>query len=558
MVKKIFSFRTESVVSSAFLLVLSTLASRLLGLVRDRLLASRFGAGEELDIYFAAFRIPDFVYALLITGGISAVFLPVFSEVFQRNHEEGWRFANNIINVFLAGLIVLCAILALATPWIIHLIVPGFSPENKAMAASLTRIMFLSPILFGLASIFSSVLHYFQKFLVYSLAPILYNAGIIIGILFFLPSFGLRGLAYGVILGAFLYFLVQIPAAMHSGWRYRYIFQIKQNELLKTFRLMVPRILGTSAYQFNLLFITAFASTLGVGAIAVFNFANNLQYFPIGLVGVSFAMAVFPVLSQSWAEKNKEKFLDAFSSTARQILFLIIPMSVLIFLLRAHVVRLILGTGQFGWLETRLTAASLGVFSMGIFAASLVPLAARAFFSLQDTKTPALIGAAAVVLNIVFSFAFVWLLSFSNVFSQSIAQFLDIPDITAMSIIALPFAISLSTILQLFLLVSLLRAKIGDFRPGTIALGAKKMIIAGISLALAVYATLQVVAPTVNVHTFFGIFLQTLLAGGVGIAVYFSTAFYLKIPETALLASSILRFFGRAKKGVAVSEIPLA
>ena len=181
MIKRVFHFQTKTVTFAALLLGISALISRLLGLFRDRLLAGTFGAGQDLDVYFAAFRIPDFVYGILIMGGISAIFLPVFSEYFKKDEQEAWRLASNILNCFLVLLIVICGILAIFTPWLIKFITPGFSPEQKALAVSLTRIMFLSPIFLGLSSLFSGVLHYFNRFLAYSIAPVLYNLSIIFG-----------------------------------------------------------------------------------------------------------------------------------------------------------------------------------------------------------------------------------------------------------------------------------------------------------------------------------------------------------------------------------------
>ena len=195
------------------------------------------------------------------------------------------------LNCFLVLLIVISALLAIFAPYLIKFIIPGFSKENMDLAVSLTRIMFLSPILLGISSIFSGILHYFNKFLVYSLSPILYNLGIIIGILFFLPAFGLRGLAFGVILGAGLHWIIQIPAAKSSGYRYSFIFNFKNSGLVKIFKLIIPRTVGSAAYHINLIVVTAIASTLTAGSITVFNFSNNLQYFPLGLIGISFALA---------------------------------------------------------------------------------------------------------------------------------------------------------------------------------------------------------------------------------------------------------------------------
>lgn len=352
MFAKLFNSQTKTVTFAAILLGISALISRFLGLIRDRLLAGRFGAGEELDIYFAAFRIPDFVYGILIMAGVSAVFLPVFSEYFRKGEEDAWKFANNLLNCFLILLILICGILALFTPLLINLIAPGFSPENKELAIALTRLMFISPIFFGLASIFSGILHYFNRFLAYSMAPVIYNLGIIFGILFLVPRFGLYGLAYGVILGAFLYWLFQFLAVKGSGYKYLPLLNFKNFGLNKVFKLMLPRTIGAAAFHINLIVITAIASFLPAGSIAIFNFANNLQYLPIGLIGLSFSVAAFPVMARTWAAGLKEEFFKTFSSTFRQILFLIIPTSLLVFILRAQIVRLVLGTGEFGWLET--------------------------------------------------------------------------------------------------------------------------------------------------------------------------------------------------------------
>src|SRR3989344_6830511 len=183
MLNNFFSSQTKTVTFGAVILATSTILSGILGLIRDILLAGRFGAGPELDVYFTAFRIPDFVYGILIVGGITGVFLPVFAEYFQK--KEAWELANNVLNCFLVLLVLICGILVIFTPQVVNLIAPGFSAEQKSLTTALTRIMFFSPIFFGLSSVFSGILHYFNRFLIYSLAPILYNLSIIAGILFF-------------------------------------------------------------------------------------------------------------------------------------------------------------------------------------------------------------------------------------------------------------------------------------------------------------------------------------------------------------------------------------
>ncbi len=522
--------------------------SRLLGLLRDHLLAGRFGAGQELDIYFAAFRIPDFVYGILVMGGITAAFLPVFSKYMKKEEEGAWsedalRFANNVLNCFLFLLVVICAILAVAAPWLIRFIIPGFSEESRQLTVALTRIMFLSPILFGLSNIFSGILHYFNKFLVYSLAPILYNLGIIIGILFFFPVFGIFGLAYGVILGAGLHLFIQIPAAVASGYKYKKLFNFNYPGLKQVFNLMIPRSIGTAAYHINLIVITAIASTLAAGSIAIFNLSNNLHYFPIGIIGVSFALSVFPSLSRAWAEKRKEDFLREFSFSLRQILFFIIPITVLIFLLRAQLVRMVLGTGEFGWLETRLTAACLGVFCLGILGNSLVPLFSRSFFALHDTKTPVIVGLLAMGLNVVFSFMFVKLFTCWEGFKETFSYFLKLGGIEDISIIGLPLALSLAVLIQAFLLLFFLQRKMGGIKGKRTWVSLKKVLTSSAFMAGAVFLVRQLASGVVDMQAFWGVFLQALLAGLAGIFVFLGSSFFLKSPEISTLKDALIKQF---------------
>ncbi len=543
MLAKLFNSRTKNVASAAGLLGISALISRFLGLIRDRLLAGTFGAGEELDIYFAAFRIPDFVYGILIMGGVAAVFLPVFSEYFRKSEEDAWKFTNNLLNCFLILLVLLCAVLALLTPWLISLIAPGFSPAAKELTVALTRIMFISPILFGISSVFSGVLHYFDRFFAYSLAPVVYNLGIIFGILFLVPSFGLYSLAYGVILGAGLHWLFQIPAARNSGYKYLPLFNFRNFGLVKIFKLMVPRTIGAAAYHINLIVITAIASTLSAGSIAIFNLANNLQYFPVGLIGVSFSVAAFPALARSLAADLKEEFSKVFSSTFRQIIFSVVPVSILIFILRAQIVRIVLGTGQFGWLETRLTAASLALFSLGIFAAALVPFLARVFYSFQDTKTPLAVSLISMVLNVGLCFLFVFLLGFNNLFQGFIANALKLQGIGDIGVIGLPLALSVSGIVQFFLLLFFLRKKEFDFNGGEIIHSLKRVLLAGLLMAAAAYLCLFLTAEFLDTKTFAGILIQTTVACLAAGLAYFSAGAWLKSPEIGIIRSALAAKF---------------
>lgn len=541
MVKNLLNHSSKTVFSAAVILAVTALTSRVLGLFRDRLLAGKFGAGDALDAYFAAFRLPDLIYCILVTGAISSAFIPVFAQYWQKDRKEAWHLTSgvfNLISLILVGLALLFVFLA---PWLISVIAPGFTGEKRELTVALTRIMFLSPIFLGMSSVLGGVLQYFHRFFVYSLAPIFYNLGIIFGIIFLVPSFGLKGLAWGVVLGAFLHFLIQLPSAVYSGFHWQKTFTIFHEGIRKIIKLTIPRTIGLIGTQINFWVITAIGSTLASGSIAVFNFSNNLQYVPIGIIGISFATATFPVLAKSVAEKDKENFSRGFFSTFNQVLFWVLPISVIFFLLRAQIVRVVLGTGQFGWADTRLTAAALGIFSLSVFAQSLIPLLSRAFYSFHDTKTPVLISIFSVILNIVFSFIFVRLLTGENLFSSFVSQSLKLEGLKDFSVLGLAIAFSLASILNFFLLIRKFSRKVDFWKRKAILDSLVKMILSCILMAIVIYVLLYFFAAIVNTRTFVGIFIQACGAAGGGIIVYFLTALILKSIEAQTLIRKIFK-----------------
>lgn len=541
MVNRILNHKSKTIFSAVFVLAITALASRFLGLIRDRLLAGKFGAGDELDVYFAAFRLPDFVYSVLIMGAVSAAFIPVFAEYFKRDENEAWKLTNGLLNLVLIILVVFCALFIILAPSLMPFIAPGFIGEKREMAIALTRIMFLSPLLLGISSIFSGVLQYFHRFFVYSLAPIMYNLGIIIGVLFFVPSKGIIGLAWGVVLGAFLHLLIQFPSAIYSGWKWHKILTISHEGIKKIIKIMIPRTIGLAGTQINFLAITAIASTLMSGSIAVFNLSYNLQYVPIGIIGISFATAVFPRLSKSFADNNKEEFSNNFSSVFSQILFLVMPIMVLFFLLRAQIVRIVLGTGQFGWSDTRLTAAALGIFAFGIFAQSLIPLISRSFYSVHNTKTPVLISLWSILINIFASLFFVWALKDHNWFSSFASQSLKLEDINNLSVLALPMAYALAGIFNFIFLLRAFNKKINFWKPQNILNSLSKVIASCVLMAISVYGFLFIGNLFFNTRTFFGIFVQATIAVTGGTIIYFVSSFLFKSPEIKILINKVFR-----------------
>ncbi|MCX6799804.1 MAG: murein biosynthesis integral membrane protein MurJ, partial [Candidatus Falkowbacteria bacterium] len=416
MVKKLINAQISSITIAAFLLGTTSLISRLLGVFRDRILAGQFGVGDELDIYFAAFRIPDLVYNLIILGALSAGFIPIFTELLQKkdaksceiitkgSHQVAWEFVNNLVNILIVIVLTISVLGFIFAPSLMRLITPGFNQQKINTTVELTRIMFLSPLILGLSGIASGALQSFKRFFAFSLSPIMYNLGIIIGALFFVPIWGINGLAYGVVFGALLHLLVQMPALLSLGYKYRFYINWKSNKIKRIGSLMIPRIMSLATLQINLVITTVMASTLASGSLTIFNLANNLQSFPIGIFGISFAIAAFPALAVNVTDQKK--FIEIFSRTIRNILFFIVPATVIILTLKAQIIRIVLGSGQFNWNDTISTYKTLELFSLSLFAQAVAPLLTRMFFAKEDSKTPFFIGLISALINIALSYFF--------------------------------------------------------------------------------------------------------------------------------------------------------
>lgn len=529
---------TQSVMAAAFIIAVAGLASRILGLFRDRILASTFGAGDTLDAYYAAFRVPDLVYNLLILGALSAAFIPVFTQLISKDKDsEAWELASGVLNLQILIMGILLVVLAVFSPFFMHLITPGFEGEKLQMTVDFTRIMFLSPLIMGVSGIFGGVLVSMKKFLIYSLAPITYNLGIIFGALILVPTMGPVGLAWGVVFGAIFHMLIQYPAVKFSGFRFHFVFKesFKNKNVREVFHLMIPRMMGVAVSQLNLVIITIFASTLTAGSLAAFNFANNIQSAPLGLFGASFAIAVFPTLSAYHARNEDEKFSRAFSKTFRQVVFFVIPISVLIFVLRAQIVRVILGSGRFNWEDTKMTFAVLGYLTASLFAQALIPLLARAFYAIQNTKTPFLIALLSEAINI----GLVVVLLRSDIFRYKVS--------------ALAVAFSVASVINMTLLFYFLRKKIGSLEESAILKSFIKIALASVGAGAAAQLGKLLVGTRGQLDTFLEILAQMVVAAGFGIAIFSLLSYYLGIEEFFSFINSISKKVFKTKREIVES-----
>jgi len=509
----------NSVTWAAALLAVATLASKFLGMYRDRLLSGTFGAGAELDAYYAAFRAPDFMFGLFVTGAISAGFIPVFtryvvSDGNSRMGESASLFASRVISVMGVILAVISAAGAACAHWFVPLYTSGFAPDMQQTAVLLTRLMFLSPFFLGLSAVFSGMLQTYKRFLVYSLAPVVYNLGIVLGVALLAGWIGIYGAVVGVVAGSFLHMAIQLVSVLRLGFRFSFSPAVRDDGVKEIGRMMVPRAASLAVEQVNLVILTGIASALGVGSIAVFNLAFNLQSLPVGVLGVSFAVASFPFLAELVERGDREGVKREFSRIVRLIMFLVIPATVAFLLLRAQIVRVVLGTGDFDWANTVDTADALAFFSLSMFAQALLPLIVKTFFAFRNVRLPLIVAASSVVFERLLAWKLVGM---------------------GMGTSGLVLAYSVSAALRIVLLWALLRMLIGALDEGRIVKSLSVMVTAAIAMGLALQGIKTVLGGVVDMQTFTGVFTQGALAGTAGIAVYFVVTYLLGSEESRRL-----------------------
>ncbi len=546
---RFFTAESAGVHQTALLLAFTSIINGILGLLRDRFLAAEFGASRSLDIYYAAFRIPDIIFSLSLFFIASTAFIPLFLERSNKSHESAQAFFESLVTIFVGVMAVILVIAYIAMPFIIPLTLPGFSADEVSSTVMLSRIMLLSPLFLGLSSLISGVIQSSKRFFAYAIAPIFYNLGIIIGVVALLPKFGIAGLAYGVVFGASLHMAVQIPTLImiRAFPRPRIKLEAHPFDIIA---YSFPRAFALSLNQISYLVLTAIASTLGVGAIAIFNLSFNISLLPLTIIGLSYSIAAFPTMAELVLKDDKEIFFRQFTNALRHILFWTIPITMIFIVFRAHIVRLVLGTGAFAWLDTHLTIASLFIFSFAIVTQSIVTLAVRAYYALGRIREPLKYNALSFVITIVSALVGVFSIKDHIIVKQFFAWILhiNIEDIAGADIefLVLPLAYTLGSLANsIFLMRGIFRL---NGKTARRALGASIKRIAGIGVAmsLAGYATLSFFADTFLLDTTIAVFMHMSLAGAVSIFVGIALCERMDLQEYKEIKKALsARFFGR-------------
>lgn len=519
---KIFNREFGGLHEAALLLSLSMFLSQLLALARDRLLAGTFGTGQVLDIYYSAFRLPDLLYVALASFVSVTVLIPFLMERLEKGETESARnFLSAVFSLFLLTMVGVSALAWIFMPQLANWLAPGFDSLARTQMVGMSRILLLSPILLGLSNLLGSVTQAYRKFFVYSLSPIFYNLGIIIGIILFFPFWGIKGLAWGVILGALMHLIIQFPALWSVGlwpdWSFKKIIDHRR-PIIKMISISWPRTLTLSINQLVILIFIAVASYWDKGSIAVFNFSYNLQSVPLSIVGISYSVAAFPTLSKYFTGGHLDKFINQIILATRHIIFWSMPAMVMFIVLRAQIIRIILGTGRFDWTATRLTAACLALFSISILAQSLILLLIRGYYAGGQTARPLLINLFSSLLMIlgVFVFNFWWAIdSPFRLFWENLLRVRDLPNT---SILVIPLAYSLGTIINCSLLLVFLASQY-CFSVKIIFRSLSQSFWPALAGGLSAYYLLNLLSPFLSLQTLMGIFIQGTLAGLGGLVV---------------------------------------
>lgn len=522
---------------AAYVLATFSVLSQVLALVRDRTFAHLFGAGPVLDAYFAAFRIPDIIFAFLALFVSSFALVPLLS---SRNEKEQGALVGNVLLVFGVVSVAVSGVLWFVMPAIIPFFFPGFSPEVAAYTVLLSRIMLVQPVLLGLSSIASSIIQVMRRFVIYAFAPILYNVGIIVGAVFFYPTFGVAGLGWGVAFGALLHLLAQaIPLLGTARHMSLPSLASLKTSMLEVALSSVPRSLALWAHQIVLLVFVGIASTAAAGAVAALSFALNLQSVPLTIVGVSYAAALFPALAALYASNDAESFKREVWVSIKHIIFWTIPAIAFIIVLRAQIVRVILGSGEFSWSDTRLTAAILALFVVSLVSQAAILVFSRAYYAAKETLTPILVNVSSALFAAVAAYAGVLWIARADFPRYLLESLFRVSDIPGTAILMVPLSYSLFITLGSVAFAFLFSRRFGGDRSVWNTLG--QSFAAAIIGAFVAYGMLQALAPLLPTETFFGIFAQGFGAALVGALAWFGTLFLLRSVELSEVMSVVFR-----------------
>jgi putative peptidoglycan lipid II flippase len=500
--------------------------SQLFGLARNIILAAAFPAATALDPYLAANRVAETLFLLVAGGALGSAFIPAFTGLLVRDERDSaWRLASGVGNLVTLALSLLALVAAIFAPQIVrYVLAPGFAhqPELFGTTVELLRIQLISAVIFGVSGLVMGILNAHQVFLVPALAPSMYSIGIIVGALILAPFMGVRGLAWGVVLGASLHLLIQIPSLLRLRGEYFRTLGWSNPAVREVIRLMLPRLLGVAVVQINFWVNIRLASRMPAGSVTALSYAFALMLMAQAVIAQSVATAAMPTFSAQFALGRLDEMRSSLAAALRGVLLLSVPASLGLILLREPLVAMLWQRGAFTSRTAEMTAWALLWFAAGLVGNSVLEVLSRAFYAMHDTKTPVLVGAGAMGLNIVFS------VTFSLWFAR----------IGWMPLGGLALANSLATALEATLLFSLMSRRMAGIHESEVARGFAQAAVATLGMSLALLWWNQAAAEM-------GALAISLGGLVLGAAVYGGAALALRIPEVWLVVNLARQRFGR-------------
>lgn len=519
--------RQTNIFTAASFIILTTVFSQILGILKYRLLVTLFGASSDLGVFLAAFRIPDFIFQVIIAGALSSSFIPIFTEYLAKNKKkEAFDFASGLLTIGLIFFIFISAVVIVFSYQLSSLVAPGFSKDELTLMSNLMIIIQLSQVFFILGTVLTAMLQSFQHFVIPGLATAFYNFGIILGLIIFsyFFGFGIMGAAIGVLIGSFLFFIIQLPLLGLTGFKFSASFNLSSG-ILKLLRLMIPRSLTLLISQTAATANLFFASFISARSLVIFDLAQTLAMAPVLLLGQSIAQASFPALSLK--TDNKKEFLSILISSFNQILYLTLPISALLIVLRIPLVRLFYGASRFDWEATVETGLTLAYFSIAITANALIALLSRAFYAFKDSKTPFVITLVTVMFNI--------FLSYTLILKNNLP------------IYYLAFSFSAASIIGVIIMTLMLNRKI-DIPKFEMILSSSKIFISTIIMGVALYVPIKLLDQLVfDTTRTINLLILTGIASSAGIISYIFFTWLFDIKE-AYYILAVLKKFGSKDK----------
>ncbi len=555
MVTRVFSLlyrEVRGLHQAAYVVALFTLASQILAIVRDRILAHQFGAGFELDWYYTAFRIPDLLFVLFASVLSVYVLLPFVTKAEARDEGTGRIVLSQFFTLFLVVYSTVAVVMIIAAPYLVPALFPGFPAEAYTTIVLMTQILLLQPFLLGLSSLCGVVTQLQHRFVIYALSPLLYNIGIIVGAAFLYPYFGLVGLVAGVIMGALGHLLVQWPLVRGSAYSFGAIRPIDWPLVRSVCRVALPRAITLSLSQIQFVVFVTLASTMTVGSVAVLQLAFNLQSVPLAIIGMSYSVAAFPLLAELLAKGEQKKFISYVLIALRHIIFWSLPIMALVVVLRAQIVRVLLGSGAFNWDDTRLTAAVLALFVVSLVGQAILLLLVRAFYAGGRTMVPLVVTGIGVTTGIITAYMLTVSFIAGSSLATTVLRLLRLDGVSGGEVLALPIGFIIGVILELVIMLMLFTYHF-SFPIKRLWRVCWQAILASIVGGTVAYLTLLFVVEGVNQERFIGIFMQGGVAGLCGLGGVIATYMLVRSEE---LHESTKSFKTRALKVDVVAPQP--